>query len=312
MDKQSLTADIKNLALQKGFHKVGIARAGLLPRTGFLAEWLSQGKHGQMHWMANYLEKRMDIRKLVPGARSVIVVAHNYYTPYSHSNDNPIGKISRYAWGKDYHKVMKKKLKALLYAIQKLDEKIVGRIFVDSAPVQEKLWAQQAGIGWQGKNTNIISRGLGSWFFIGELVVNINLEADPQATDYCGSCRACIEACPTGALQEYQLDARRCLSYLTIEYHDEPIPEALAGKMCNWIFGCDICQDVCPWNRFAWETDEVQYYPSVENVQPLLDDLNRMTEQEFNRRFKRTPVMRAKYKNFKRNVAAVLKGIKER
>ena len=278
-----------------------------MEKSDFLAQWLRSGQHGEMRWMEHYPQKRRDVRALLPGARSVIVVAHNYYTPYKHSKNKNTGKISRYAWGKDYHKIIRKKLKRLLAGLRELDKNVQGRVFTDTAPIQDKLWAEQAGIGWQGKNTNIISREMGSWFFIGEVVVNIDLEYDRAAADYCGSCRACIESCPTQALTEYQLDARRCLSYLTIEYWDKPIPEEFSGRMENWIFGCDICQDVCPWNRFARETDEPAYFPAAENIQPSLQELSKMTEQDFAQRFQGSPVSRAKYKNFVRNVQTILK-----
>ncbi len=306
MNKKEITKRIKQLARDTGFHKVGIAPAQRPPHSDFLREWLMQGRHGEMHWMERYLEKRLNVQTLYPQARSVIVVAHNYFTDHSHAQNVAYGKISRYAWGNDYHKIIKKKLKHFLNDIRKkVDPSIEGRLFVDSAPVQEKLFAQAAGIGWQGKNTNIISREMGSWFFLGELIINRELVYDEAAPDYCGSCTACIEACPTQALQPYHIDARKCISYLTIELWDKPIPDELAGRLNNWIFGCDICQDVCPWNRFAKESDEAGYQPAEGNVKPLLEELLHLTPEDFKQRFKKSPVYRAKYENFMRNVRAV-------
>ena len=305
LTKHELTQQIKKLALQNGFLKVGIAPAKILDRSSYLMEWLKGGKHGHMHWMERYLDKRLDVCKLYPPAKSVIAVAQNYYTPQRHSTDPRKGKISRYAWGRDYHKIMKKKLKSLLGQIKQIDETIDGRFFVDTAPIQDKLWARETGIGWQGKNTNILTRDLGSWIFLGELVINTELEYDHPATDYCGSCRACIEACPTQALEPYRLDATKCISYLSIELRDQPISKAFIPHLNNWIFGCDICQDVCPWNRFARETDEIDYQPDAGNVHPDLSELSKLTEDQFKARFKKSPVSRARHANFMRNIAAV-------
>jgi epoxyqueuosine reductase len=304
--KSQISLRIKELALEAGFHKVGIAAARPLEHADFLEEWLDSGKHGAMVWMESYLYKRMDVGELYPDAKSVISVAHNYYTAHKHSEDTQTGKISRYAWGKDYHKIIKKKLKKLLNKICKLDDDLEGRIYVDTAPIQDKLWARQAGIGWQGKNTNILNREMGSWFFLGEIVLNRELAYDRPVVDRCGSCTACIDACPTKALVPYKIDATRCLSYLTIEYWDRPIPEKYASKMNNWIFGCDICQDVCPWNKFARETDEPGYQPEDDNLDPALTLLSNMSVDEFKKRFKKSPVYRSRYKNFIRNVKTVL------
>lgn len=307
MDKQHLTQFIKDKALEIGFHKVGIAKAEKLPRSDYLKEWLLKGSHGSMQWMENYLDKRLDVTKLFPGAKSIVAVGLNYYTPHKHSQEKEHGKISRYAWGeKDYHKVLKKKLKQLLQQIKSVDESIAGRLFVDTAPIQDKLWAQQAGLGWQGKHTNIISQDYGSWLFLGELVLNMELSYDAPIQDYCGSCTACIDACPTEALEPYKIDATKCISYLTIEMWDKPIPDEQANKLNNWIFGCDICQDVCPWNRFEQETDHPDFQPITENIEPDLKELSKMTEEGFRLRFKKSPVYRAKHKNFMRNVNTVM------
>jgi epoxyqueuosine reductase len=202
---------------------------------------------------------------------------------------------------------MKKKLKQLLKVIQEEDNTISGRICVDTAPMQDKLWAVEAGIGWQAKNTNIINRDYGSWIFLGELVLNSELEYDKPIEDYCGHCKACIEACPTEALIPYKLDATKCISYLTIEMWDQPVPEQYHDKMENWIFGCDICQDVCPWNRFQKETVHADFQPGPGNVTPELKELQNLSEAEFKKRFKKSPVYRAKWKNFIRNVKTVIK-----
>ncbi|MBD3225834.1 MAG: tRNA epoxyqueuosine(34) reductase QueG [Caldithrix sp.] len=305
--KIALSKYIKQTALELGFHKVGIAAAGPLPHSEYLIEWLYKGYHGSMHWMEKYLDKRLDVHKLYPPAKSVIAVAQNYYTPYSHSQNPEQAKISRYAWGRDYHKIMKKKLKELLYRIQERDQSIDGRLFVDTAPIQDKLWAQEAGIGWQGKNTNILTKDLGSWIFLGELVINKILIYDDKISDHCGSCSACIDACPTNALQPYKLDATKCLSFLTIEHWDAPIPKEFHKKMNNWVFGCDICQDVCPWNRFAKESDEQAYYPVANNHRITLAELEVLSEEEFKKRFKNSAVLRAKFTNFMRNVHTISK-----
>ncbi len=307
MNLREKTEEIKRIAYKTGFHKIGIAPVKKPAHSEFLLTWLAAGKHGAMKWMENHQEKRLDISQLYPQARSVIVVAHNYYTSYKHAKSPEKGKISRYAWGRDYHKILKKKLKLFLQKIKEIDSSIEGRIFVDTAPVQEKLWAAEAGIGWQGKNANIITREMGSWVFLGLLVINRKLIYDEPVKDYCGRCNACIEACPTNALEPYRLDAARCISYLTIEYRDQPVPDDLAEKMQNWVFGCDICQDVCPWNCFARETDEPKYHPvDMFLVQPDLASLSSLSEDEFKNLFRGTPVKRAKYSDFIRNVKTAL------
>lgn len=296
---------IKQKALSLGFSKIGIAGVQKLSRSSFLKKWIAQGKHGKMNWMEKHLDKRMDIKLLFPKAKSVIVVGLNYYSQEQHSNNPMDAKISRYAWGKDYHKILKQRLKKLLLQIQKENSRVEGRICVDTAPIQDKMWAAKAGIGWQGKNTNIISRDFGSWLFLGELILNIDLDYDEPIEDYCGSCSACIDACPTSALVPYKLDAEKCISYMTIEMWDEPIPKEHKSKLKNWVFGCDICQDVCPWNSFQQQTETAEFKPVEKNINPKIDDLLELSEQEFNKRFKKTPVYRAKYKNFIRNVRTI-------
>jgi len=306
MISSDISAFIKEKATSLGFEKVGIAPAKKLERSDYLDKWLKDGYQGSMHWMENYLEMRKDVTKLFPGAKSVVAVALNYYTDHPHSKNKIHGKISRYAWGKDYHKILKKKLKQLLAEIKKIDDTIEGRLCVDTAPIQDKLWAAEAGIGWQGKNTNILTRDYGSWIFLGELVLNIELQYDKPIEDYCGNCTACIDACPTEALTSYKLDATKCISYLTIEMWDKSIPKEFVGKLENWVFGCDICQDVCPWNRFEKSSANADFQPMEGNVKPELHNLVKLSEKEFKSRFKKSPVYRAKFKNFISNVKTVL------
>jgi len=294
------------MALDAGFHLAGVATARQPEKSSLLSEWLGRHFHGTMQWMQRHADKRMDLQQFYPGTQSVICVAHNYYTPHQHSAEKDTGRISRYAWGKDYHRVMKKKLKGLVSAIKKIEPQFDGRICVDTAPIMDKLWAERAGLGWQGKHTNLINREIGSWFFLGEIVTTYRLQPDQPVEDFCGSCTACIDACPTQAIiAPYVLDSRKCISYLTIEMWNEPIDPQLAVKMDNWIFGCDICQDVCPWNRFATETTEEAYRPDPRNITPKLSDLAKLGESEYKRRFKHSPVSRPGWRNFLRNITAV-------
>jgi len=303
MNKTELTESIKQIILNVGFDKVGISSTESPPKSKFLEEWLGNNFQGDMKWMENYKDKRLDVQKLFPGAKSVISVAHNYYSPEKHSGDRKHGKISRYAWGEDYHSIIKKKLKQVLNQIKSFAYNIDGQICVDSAPAMDKLWAEKSGIGWQGKHTNIISKEFGSWIFLGELILNIELDFDKPIEDYCGTCNACIEACPTNAIiHPYVLDARKCISYLTIEYWDKPVPNEFEDKMDNWIFGCDVCQDVCPWNKFQQTTNEERYLPDQENVKPELKEIVKISQDEFKKRFKKSPVYRTGWINLIRNV----------
>ncbi|MBN2425118.1 MAG: tRNA epoxyqueuosine(34) reductase QueG [Calditrichaceae bacterium] len=307
VNKSELTKIIRGKILAGGFHQVGIAAAEKLDKSELLVNWLKAGKHGSMSWMKNHVEARLDIKRFLPEARSVVMAAQNYYTDHTQSEDPSKGKISRYAWGRDYHKIIRKKLKIILLEMKQLYPGIEGKVFVDTAPVQEKLWAAQAGIGWLGKNTNIISRAYGSWIFLGGLALTIELEYDQPATDFCGKCHACIDACPTGALRPYSIDASRCISYLTIENKDDEIPVEFQDKLQNWIFGCDICQEVCPWNRKAVPTDEIRYHPDPAHIAPDLEEMTRLSEEDFKKQFAGSPVLRAKHKYFIRNVKTVLK-----
>ena len=296
---------IRNRARELGFEKVGIARVGEAPHGRFLGEWLDRDYHGEMAYMARSPERRTDPAKVLPGARSLVCVIKNYQSPGVHSADPRVGRISRYAWGDDYHDVLLEKLHELRRHVERLGGN--AKVCVDTNAVLEKPWAQQAGLGWQGKHSNILSRDLGSWFFLGEVLTDLDLDADaPHGEEYCGTCRACIDLCPTKAIvAPYVVDSRKCIAYLTIE-HRGAIPRELRPLMGNLVFGCDICQDVCPWNKFAQVAPEREFYAREGNLTPSLIELMGLTRDEFNRRFKASPVKRAKHTGFLRNVAIAL------
>lgn len=308
MNKKEITSQIKSAALEVGFDKVGIAGAEPVKTASLLEQWLSLGYHGTMQWMANYFDKRTDPSKLFPDAKSVISVALNYYTPFPIPDDPKNAKISRYAWGDDYHDIMKDKLSQLLTKIQTIYPPAEGKYCVDTSPIMDKYWAAQAGIGWQGKNTNVITRDIGSWVFLGEILLNIELEYDIPIADYCGSCNRCIEACPTDAItQPYVVNSSKCISYLTIEYRGETFPNRDEEKLDNWIYGCDICQDVCPWNIKFAETSAVQgFQPREKNMNRNLEEWAKLSEEEFKDRFKKSPVKRAKFSGLIRNIMQAL------
>lgn len=303
-----LAEALKAEALRLGFDACGISKAERLdPEARRLEQWLNEGRHGTMQWMAGHFDKRIDPRLLVDDARSVISVLHNYYQPVDPPDHPAIGKISRYAWGDDYHLVLKDKLFALYHFIETTVGHIHGRVFVDSAPVLDKAWAQRSGLGWMGKHTNLINRRLGSYFFIGELILDVPLPPDGPIPDYCGSCTRCIDACPTDAIYEpYAVDANRCISYLTIEHRADDLPEALTPDMHNWIFGCDICQDVCPWNKFKRPTTEPRFEPRPGLPDTELRAWVELDLEQFRQRFRKNPVKRAKFEGFKRNVRIAL------
>lgn len=305
---ESLTKAIKEKALALGFSKVGIASVeDLSEEAAHLSEWLGRKYHGTMDWMERGFEKRSDPRAIVPNARSVIAVAMNYYTDTAHSKDPDIGKISRYAWGDDYHDVMKERLETLYRFISNEAPGSTGRYYVDTGPVMDKVWAARAGLGWQGKHTNLITKEFGSWVFLGEIITDLELESDTPMTDFCGTCTACIEACPTQAIVEpYRLDATKCISYLTIEHRGE-IPNELHPQLDNWVYGCDICQDVCPWNSFQQETDETAFQPREDNVAPVLEDFVSLAQEEFAERFRKSPVKRTKREGLARNAKAAMR-----
>ncbi len=294
---------IKTEAKNLGFLFCGIAKVGFLEEEApRLEAWLNKGMHGEMHYMENHFDKRLDPRLLVDGARSVISLGLNYYT--DNVQADPLApKISKYAYGEDYHVVIKDKLKQLLQIINEKIGEVGGRAFVDSAPVLDKAWAQKAGLGWIGKNTNLINQQTGSFFFLAELIVNIELEYDIEpSADHCGTCTRCIDACPTEAIvAPYVVDGSKCISYLTIELKNE-IPEEFKGKMEGWMFGCDICQDVCPWNKFSVLHNEPAFTPRPELLNLSSNDLKEITEDVFQKVFKNSAVKRAKFSGLKRNI----------
>lgn len=304
---------IKQEAARLGFDACGISKAEQLDEEAIrLESWLKAGRHGTMGWMERNFDKRIDPRKLVEGSKSVISVLQNYYTPHTHSNAPSVGKISRYAWGDDYHDVLKEKLFLLFNWIQNHIGDIQGRAFVDSAPVMDKAWAQRSGLGWMGKHSNLINRSIGSFFFIGELIIDLDLKPDGPIPDYCGSCTRCIDACPTDAIFEpYAVDANRCISYLTIEHREDDIPVQLQANLENWIFGCDICQDVCPWNKFKQNTREQRYHPREGVVNTQLEEWIELDLEAFRKRFRKNPVKRTKYAGFMRNVRMARKSHQE-
>lgn len=300
------TEEIRTRATELGFAKIGISRTERLDERNGLDEWLTAGNHGEMLWMGRNADKRLDPRLLLAESRSVISLAANYYAPVSHSEDGRHGKISRYAWGRDYHAVLKSKLKSLVDWIEQNDPKARGLYYCDTGPVMDKAWAHKSGLGWIGKHSNLITRELGSWVFLAEIVVNLDLEPAEESRNYCGSCHRCLDACPTRAIvAPYVVDARLCISYLTIELRG-PIPRELRSLIGSRIFGCDDCQDVCPWNRFATPSDESQFYPADGNQVPVLTELMQLTREQFEERFRHSAVRRAKYAGFLRNVAVAL------
>lgn len=291
---------IKAKALEFGFLACGVAKAEFLEEEASrLERWLRAGKNGEMGYMANHFDLRTDPRKLVPGAKSVISLAYNYYTP-NKQTDPDAPKLSTYAYGRDYHKVVKQRLKPLMAFITEQFGAVDMRCFTDSAPVLEKAWAQRAGIGWRGKHTNVIRQGSGSYFFLCEIILDLELEPDAPATDHCGTCRRCIDACPTEAITPYGVDGSKCISYFTIELKDA-IPTD-AGDFKNWTFGCDICQQVCPWNRFSTPHQEPDFNPKPELMALTKDAWHGMTEVLFEELFQGSPVKRTKYEGLKRNL----------
>lgn len=336
----ALTDTIKQKALQLGFHKVGVAAiadfdddpAQSSPQSSpqstaqstALQRWLDQGYQADMAWMAN--PKRQDIRQVLPSARTVISLALNYYSPHPHSDDPATAKISRYGWGRDYHRILTQKLKALhrwleaeqeqLRALAIADspaidfpDRLACRFYADTGPIQDKLWAERAGLGWVAKNSNLITRDYGSWVFLGELITNLPLTPDKPHSSHCGTCTRCIEACPTGAIAEpFTVDANRCIAYHTIESKAEEIPAAIARNLQGWVAGCDICQDVCPWNqRFAQPTTEPGFEPYPWNLNPSLQDLAQLSPEAWEQRFPASALRRIKPAQWRRNAQANLR-----
>ena len=300
--QEAYSTFIKEEAKALGFLSCGIAKAGFLEEEApHLEQWLRQGRHGEMHYMENHFDKRLDPTKLVPGAKSVISLLLNYHSPVKQS-DPTAPKISTYAFGQDYHKVIKDKLYLLLARIRDRIGEVDGRVFVDSAPVMDKAWAAKAGLGWVGKNTNLIAKQVGSFFFIAEMILDLELAYDLPVADHCGSCTACIDACPTQALTApYQIDGSKCISYATIELKNA-IPDHFKGKMDGWMFGCDVCQTVCPWNRFSTPHNEAVFTPKAELLELKKQDWEELTEETFKRVFQKSAVKRTKYSGLTRNI----------
>lgn len=327
MKAQINNIQIKQKAQELGFHLVAIASADatIAQQTQQLQEWLNKGYQADMAWMAN--PKRQDIERVMPEVRSLICVALNYYTPHQHPEEatkhqenvaflpheakknqksREYAKISRYGWGRDYHKIMHKKLKALSNWLQEQGEGILARYYADTGPIPDKVWAQQAGIGWIAKNGNLITTKYGSWVFLGEILTNLELSSDRPHTEHCGTCTRCIEACPTGAIaRPFIVDANRCIAYHTIENRAPELPESIKSNLEGWVAGCDICQDVCPWNqRFATETDVAEFQPYPWNIAPKLAELAEISDEEWERRFPASALRRIKPEMWRRNARA--------
>lgn len=297
---QSRADEVKARARREGFDLCGIAEAGPADPQGNLARWLAAGFQADMHWIAGSRAVREDVRRKLPGARSVVVVGRNYY---SERPPKPAGagRVARYAWGRDYHRVLRKPLRRLARQIDALEEGAESYCCVDSGPVLERTWAERAGVGWVGKNSLILNRDHGSWFFLGVILTTVRLESDRPVEDLCGTCTACLDACPTAAIVEPGVvDANRCISYQTIENRGEA-PEALAGQFGDWVFGCDVCQEVCPWNRFRSTTTEPDFFPRRDHAHPDLRTLQEMTDEAFAREYEGTPILRARAAGMKRN-----------
>ncbi|NMH87554.1 tRNA epoxyqueuosine(34) reductase QueG [Flavivirga algicola] len=293
---------IKTEAKRLGFLSCGISKAQFLEEEApRLERWLNKNMHGEMQYMENHFDKRLDPTKLVEGSKSVISLLLNYY-PSEYQQDKTAPKISKYAYGTDYHFVIKDKLKLLLNFIQEEIGEVHGRAFVDSAPVLDKAWAAKSGLGWIGKHSNLLTQQVGSFYFIAELIIDLDLEYDLPTTDHCGTCTACIDACPTQAITEpYVVDGSKCISYFTIELK-ESIPTEFKGQFNDWMFGCDVCQDVCPWNRFSKSHNEPLFNPHPELLSMSRKDWEEITQETFSKVFKKSAVKRTKYSGLKRNI----------
>lgn len=314
MNLRERTQKVREEALRLGFNDCGFARAGRLEKEERrLREWLNQDRHGKMGWMENHFEKRVDPTRLVPGSKSVVSVIGSYFHPdhekQMQQKNKP--KIAKYAQGRDYHKVYKKKLKKLFAFTRDLLGGLEGRVFVDSAPVLDKAWAVRSGLGWMGKNSNILNKNIGSFFFIGEMIVDVEFNYDTPVTDHCGSCTRCIDACPTNAIYEpYRVDATKCISYLTIELKEQ-IPEEHRNDLGEWMFGCDICQDVCPWNRDAKYGEMEDLFPREKLQNRDVDFWEELDIKQYNELFEGSAIRRAKFEKYKDNAAAVAENIRE-
>lgn len=304
-----LTRAIKEQALLQGFDKVGIVPAVALDaESAKLKEWLARGYHADMSWMARQPEHRVNPNAIFSEARSIVVVALNYYTPSCHHDSMATGKVSRYAWGDDYHDVLAVKLRALLDWIKLNHPQAKGKICVDIQPTMDKVWAVRAGLGWLGKHSNVITPEFGSWVFIGELLLNLELDYDREPMeDHCGTCTLCLEACPTQAIVEpYIVDSGKCISYATIELRESKIPDEVGEKLSGWLYGCDICQDVCPWNRFEQVTNENRFQPRSGNVNADLETVLALDQESYADRFRGSAMKRAKLTGLQRNAKALL------
>jgi len=294
---------VTNKAESLGFNLIGFAKAEVLfEEAKFLEKWVNSGYQAGMSYMERNIEKRKNIANILPDAKSVISLGVNYYTDENYSNDKNCGKVSRYAWGEDYHLLIWEKLDQLETELKNIDQTFECKTYVDTGPVMDKVWANRAGLGWLAKNSNIINKNFGSWIFLSTIITNYEFEYNEPIEDLCGTCTACIDACPTQAIIEpYVVDSNKCISYLTIENKKE-IPESFAGKFDNWLFGCDVCQDVCPWNiKFSQVTSERSFYPINGNKEIKLDKIAKMEQNDFKNRFENSPVKRAKLKGLKRN-----------
>jgi epoxyqueuosine reductase len=306
MNTQELTKAVRNYALQLGFDACGFAKAGFMETEARrLEEWLAQDRQGTMSWMGNHFDKRTDPTKLVPGAKSVISVIGSYFHPSHDHNDTNSPKIAKYALGRDYHKVFKGKLKELFQYTESIVGSIEGRFFVDSAPVLDKAWAVRSGLGWMGKNSNILNKDIGSFFFIGEMIIDVDFSYSTQTTDHCGTCTRCIDACPTNAIYEpYRVDSTKCISYLTIELKEQ-IPDDMRSSLGNWMYGCDICQDVCPWNSQPSITKIADLTPRKKLLHKNINYWNEIDNAQYDELFEGSAIRRAKFEKFKMNTALV-------
>lgn len=302
MNYEQVSKKIKTEAKRLGFLSCGISKAGFLEEEApRLEKWLKNQMHGQMQYMENHFDKRLNPTLLVEGAKSVVSLLYNYYPKEVQKNETA-PKISKYAYGEDYHFVIKDKLKELLFFIQEEVGEVNGRVFVDSAPVLDKAWAAKSGLGWVGKNSNLLTKEVGSFYFIAELILDVELHYDQPTTDHCGTCTACLDECPTEAIvAPYVVDGSKCISYFTIELKDQ-LPVELKGKFDDWMFGCDVCQDVCPWNRFSKPHNEPRFEPHPELLEMSGQDWKELTEEVFSKIFKKSAVKRTKFKGLTRNI----------
>lgn len=299
----SNTQIVKNIARQLGFDFVGISKAEFLPDDAIrLEDWLDSDRNGEMAYMANHFDKRVDPTKLVEGSKSVVSLLYNYHTKLR-QNDTSAPKLSKYAYGEDYHFVIRDKLNEFFFLLEEQIGKVEGRSFVDSAPILDRAWARKSGLGWIGKNSMLINKKRGSDFFIAELIIDLELEVDGPIKDYCGTCTKCIDNCPTDAiLPQRQVDSNKCISYLTIELKVENLPERFKGELQNWMFGCDICQDVCPWNRFGKQNTEERFQPRLSLLDMTKRNWDELGQEDFSQLFKKSAVKRTKFSGLKRNI----------